>query len=226
MKIKGDSYYRSKRANSLRAAILSMVFILIAYMMTFMYFTLQEEDLSPSFGMISEINDEYIIITREDGLTEYIPRASAGGLYLPGMIPVSYKSGDIRTITLIPFYISVVFIILSACFVVRAVVIISLHRKEKRTMQELLSYGTRYEGKYEETERLKGMRNFRIKVSYENLLTGEKTYYYSTTLHYDPKLFIPGIEKITIYQDSSDPDTYFVDFHGAILSNEAVLMRY
>jgi len=93
---------------------------------------------------------------------------------------------------------------------------------ELETITRLKESGRKYEGKYHSTEKT-GMRKYRIKVSYTHPFTGEEKYFYSTDILYDPKIFIPDITDVSIYVDQEDEERYFVDFHGSLPANEAVV---
>ncbi len=224
LKIKGNSYHYQRKLDFLRYAGVMLAFIIASHLMMFTYYTL--EGLNAQSTVVKDITDEYIIcdLSFNSGGPYYyhVPITEDTPTVFIGMPVITYVSNGLNRISAAPFYTMLLGILLMVYFIVRFFMATADHRKEKKKVASLYEYGRRYDAKYEDTEKLKGIKNYRIKVSSEDPFTKEITYYYSTTLTYDPKLFIPSIENITVYVATDDPQTYFVDFHGAILSNEAI----
>ena len=218
MKVKGESYYRLRRNNSVRYALFSLVLIMMMYMLYMVYYSIVEQPYTA--GYVSDIRDEYIILTDEEGFDSYIPKKSVTMPVLKGMNAISYGYKGAGRLNLWPFYISVLLVMSSVFFVVRFFRMHALLKKDRAMRENLFTYGTKYKGEYVSTEKLKGMRHYRLKVAHTDPFTGSKTYYYSTDLMFNPKNFIPGLENITIFADLSDPEIYFVDFGGDLPGNE------
>lgn len=224
MKIKGESYYVQKRVDSFRYFAASLGMILAVYALFSSFYTLN--GTNAVISVVEEVTDGYI--TLNNGIYYYdtpvnIIARTDDMPYVFRYMPVVnvYAEGGHEIITL-PFYFSCCFAFSAVYFFIRYFKMIGYLKKDRQMLKNVMEFGIRLSGKYSETEKLKGIKNFRIKVSNINPITNEERYFYSTTLTYDPKLFVPDIDEVIIYVDSTDPEIYYVDFGDAIPKNEYI----